>query len=357
MGILAVLILLVFFNLRKFYTIKKIAREKKWLTNVLALILSAAIFVIGYFTNMVYVVVIVLNFLIVIWILDFIGWILGKITNIHPKIYVAGIIAIIFTACYLTYGYFNDLNIVRTDYSIKTSKTIPDKKFRIAQIADAHVGTTFNGKELGKYVDEISKTNPDIFVITGDLIDDDTTKQDMIDTCKSLGRAKTKYGIYYVQGNHDEAYFADRGYEMKDFEKELKDNGVTYLKDEVKLIDDSVYLVGRLDRRHRDDRKETTKLMKGLDKKKYTIVLDHQPYDFNEQSNTNPDLVLCGHTHGGQLIPIGYLGELYGSYEKAYGIKKVNNTVFEVSSGISGWGVPYKTGAVSEYVIIDVNGR
>ncbi len=362
-GILAVLLLLVFFKIRKFHFIELIAKDKKWLVNVIALLLGVAIFVIGYFTNMVYMVVIVLHIWIFAWIFELLGLILGKITKKHPKIYLAGVCAILFTAMYLTYAYYHDWDIIRTNYTINTSKTITNEngkkipKFRIAQITDAHIGTTIDGKDLAKYTDEISKTNPDIFVITGDLLDDDTTKQEMIDTCKSLGRAKAKYGAYYIEGNHDAAYYKDRGYSMDEFKNDLKANGVTYMKDDVKLINNSVYVIGRYDRRFKKERKSMAQLTKGLDKKKYMIVLDHQPNDFDAQEKENVDLVLCGHSHGGQLLPIGYLGEWYGSYEKAYGIEKRKNTVFEVSSGISGWGVPFKTGAVSEYVIMDIKGR
>lgn len=358
--ILAVLVALMFFTVRKFYFVEKLSQGKKWLKNVLALGLCVLAFIVGYFTNMVYMVVIVLHFIIFDWILFFLGWILGKITKKHLKFYWAGILAVVVTIGYLSFAYWNDWNIVRTDYTVETNKTITDNKgkklsdFRIAQITDAHIGTTFDGKGLAKYIKEINKAKPDIFVITGDLIDDDTTKEQMIDTCNSLGLIKAKYGTYYIEGNHDAAYYKDRGYSMEEFQKDLENNGVTYMKDDVKLINDSVYVIGRIDRRFNDVRKSMAELTKGLDKSKYMIVLDHQPHDFKAQADSGVDLVLCGHTHGGQLFPIGYLGVWYGSYEKSYGIEKQKNTVFEVSSGISGWGVPYKTGAVSEYVILDI---
>ena len=44
--------------------------------------------------------------------------------------------------------------------------------------------------------------NPDIVVITGDYVDDDTKRQDMVDACRALGTFKTTYGVYYVLGNH-----------------------------------------------------------------------------------------------------------------------------------------------------------
>ena len=348
------------FRVKRFYFVEKLSQGKKWLKNVLALGLCVLAFIVGYFTNMVYMVVIVLHFIIFDWILFFLGWILGKITKKHLKFYWAGILAVVVTIGYLSFAYWNDWNIVRTDYTVETNKTITDNKgkklsdFRIAQITDAHIGTTFDGKGLAKYIKEINKAKPDIFVITGDLIDDDTTKEQMIDTCNSLGLIKAKYGTYYIEGNHDAAYYKDRGYSMEEFQKDLENNGVTYMKDDVKLINDSVYVIGRIDRRFKDERKSMAELTKGLDKSKYMIVLDHQPHDFKAQADSGVDLVLCGHTHGGQLIPLGWMTDIFHTNDCRYGEVKRGDTTFFTSSGIAGWGIPYKTGCISEYVIINV---
>ena len=126
--ILASLVALMFFTVRKFYFVEKLAKGKKWLRNVLALGLCVLVFVVGYFTNMVYMVVIVLHFIIFDWILFFIGWILGKITKKHLKIYLAGVLAVLLTVGYLSYANWNDWNIVRTDYTVETNKIIKDNK-------------------------------------------------------------------------------------------------------------------------------------------------------------------------------------------------------------------------------------
>ena len=53
----------------------------------------------------------------------------------------------------------------------------------------------------------MNKENPDVVVITGDFVDDDTSKEDMIQSCKALSKFKTKYGVYFVYGNHDKGYY------------------------------------------------------------------------------------------------------------------------------------------------------
>ena len=112
-------------------------------------------------------------------------------------------------------------------------------------------------------------------------------------------------------------------------------------------------MVGRQDKEVKD-RIDAITLTKDLDKNKYIIMLDHQPNDYDNETMSGADLVLSGHTHGGQLIPLGQFGLLLGSNDKIYGMEKRDNTTFIVNSGISDWAIKFKTGTVSEYVVIDV---
>lgn len=72
---------------------------------------------------------------------------------------------------------------------------------RIIQFADSHIGTTFDGKGLEKYVDEMQALNPDVVLITGDFVDDDTSKEDMIHACMALGEGcKSEFVVIDVKG-------------------------------------------------------------------------------------------------------------------------------------------------------------
>ena len=95
-------------------------------------------------------------------------------------------------------------------------------------------------------------------------------------------------------------------------------------------------------------------LLHNLDKGKYMIVLDHQPADFVNQAKSGVDLVLSGHTHGGQLLPFNQVGKWIKANDLIYGHEKRKNTDFIVTSGISAWAIKFKTGTKSEFVIIDV---
>ena len=84
------------------------------------------------------------------------------------------------------------------------------------------------------------------------------------------------------------------------------------------------------------------------------IVIDHQPADYDNQTKTEVDLVLSGHTHGGQLFPFNRVGKWIGANDLIYGYEKRAKTDFIVTSGISDWAIKFKTGCRSEYVVIDV---
>ena len=95
-------------------------------------------------------------------------------------------------------------------------------------------------------------------------------------------------------------------------------------------------------------------LMADIDDSKYVIMLDHQPNDYDAIAKAAPDLVISGHTHGGHIFPAGPVGLLMGANDAVYGLETRENTSFIVTSGMSGWEIPFKTFCVSEYVVIDI---
>ncbi len=263
---------------------------------------------------------------------------------------IRNIVAVIITIIYLGIGMYLDFHVFETKYTLYTNKDIND--FRIIQIADSHVGTTFDGNGFYKYIEKISKIDMDIFVITGDFVDDDTTLIDMKKSCEAFKLLKPKKGIYYVFGNHDRGYYNNRDFNEEDLIRELEKNGVKVLRDEVVELD-NIYIIGREDK-SRTTRKKIQELTKDLDKNKYMIVLNHQPNDYENESKEEVDLVLSGHSHGGQMWPIGPLSVIVGSNDEYYGHNHIDKTDFIVTSGISNWALYFKTGAKSEYVIIDI---
>lgn len=296
--------------------------------------------------------------LMVIWLLcDGVNCIVKKRRKVSSNKYYAGAFALVLTAVYLIFGWYFAHHVWRTEYVLTTDKQVGS--LRIVLISDSHVGSTFHGEGFAGHINTIQSENPDIVVVAGDFIDDDTTKEDMIAACEALGTLQTTFGVYYAFGNHDKGYYGPefRGYSGDDLIAELEKNHVVVLQDETVLLDDRFYLIGRQDRSAEygpGSRASMAELVSGLDPDKYSIVLDHQPSDYKAQTASGVDLVLSGHTHGGQLFPMNYMGSWTGIDDKTYGLEKRENTNFIVTSGISDWAIKFKTGCRSEYVVIDV---
>ena len=183
----------------------------------------------------------------------------------------------------------------------------------------------------------------------------------MLAACEALGKLKTPYGVFFAYGNHDDGYFRSGTFTGEELRKALTDNGVKILEDEAVLLANSTqgnvcYIVGRKDASARD-RLSIEELTEELDPEVYTVVLDHQPTDFDAEAQAKVDLVLCGHTHGGHLFPTGLVGVWFGGNDLCYGKDVREGSTFIVSSGISGWAMPFKTGCISEIVTVRVAGE
>ncbi|MBQ6674833.1 MAG: metallophosphoesterase [Ruminococcus sp.] len=346
------------FCFSRFGFVKKLAGDSGKRAKLIGLLCVAVIMAVLWIgLGLVNAAICIVNLLLFFLIGDAIGAVVRRALKKEKKHYYEGYIALAAAAAYLCVGFYLANGVWEKDYKLDTDKEIG--QLRIVQFADSHVGTTFDGEGLNKYIDQMNELEPDIVVITGDFVDDDTSREDMIAASAAVGRLKTKYGVYYCFGNHDKGYYdnARRGYNSDDLVAELEKNGVTVLEDEAVLVDDRFYVIGRADKSEEQrggSRKAISELMQGLDTDKYTIVLDHQPNDYDAEAAAKADLVLSGHTHGGQMLPINRIGEWIGANDFTYGYERIDDTDFIVTSGISDWAIDFKTGCCSEFVVIDV---
>ena len=332
-------------QLRKIKYIKEMKNKYlSWFISLIFLLLTIILFI--WNTTNGYVIMLHIFFVVLL------GEIIYKLVrSITKKEYKYGqeitlIASILVVFLYLGYGYYMAHHVVETHYEVIATKDIGVDRFRIVQVTDSHIGATMNGEDFYNYMLKINDTKPDIVVVTGDFIDDETTKEDFIKACSGLGVLDTNYGVYFVYGNHDEGYTRNND----GLREELLKNNVTILEDEGLDITGNIYLLGRKDKRYKD-RFPIKDLVKDIDTSKYIIDLNHQPNDYKNEEGL-VDLVISGHTHGGQMFPLQYI-DLSGN-NQMYGIEQRGNTTFIVSSGIGDWAVKFKTIAKAEYVVIDI---
>ena len=278
------------------------------------------------------------------------AWVVHKLSGRVPGPYRAGMVALVLTLLWLSYGWYNAHHVRRTVYTLEGEVSEP---FRVVGFSDAHVGAVFNGDAFYAYVERMNAEAPDAVVIVGDFVDDDSSLRDMESAVAALGKLQTKYGVYYVFGNHDSGYLnSRRGYDREKLVECLRANGVCVLEDEIVRLRGNVCLCGRQDAH--SERMSAYELTEGLSEEDYVILLDHQPTDYGAEMEAGADLVLSGHTHGGQLIPIRRLIRILGNNGRNYGHEKRGNTDFIVSSGIGDWAMDFKTGCISEYFVVDI---
>ena len=335
----------------------KLSDKHKFLSYFLSILPIFLIFLFG-LINLMSIAVVMLHLMVFVIVADLIACIARKISGKKFGYTTQTVLAVITCAIYLGIGWYNAHHVTQTEYTLYTDKSLPGDSLRIVAIADSHMSITLNKENFAKECERMQATNPDLVVIVGDFVDDESTKEDMTAACEALGKLRTTYGVYFVYGNHDRGYYGGnyRDFSAADLVDTLGKNNITILTDESLLLDDTFYLTGRLDKWIDKNRKNAQNLTADLDPSKYILMLDHQPNDFANEAAAGPDLVICGHTHGGHIFPTGTLSQWlgFGKVDLLYGKKHIDNTDFIVTSGISGWAMPFKTGTFSEYVVIDV---
>ena len=271
------------------------------------------------------------------------------------EIYNSGIIPIILTGIFITYGCINAKNVIEKEYNIYTDKNIRNEGYKVNFISDLHFGTTMSNNELQKYCDNISQRNVDIVILGGDIVDENTTLKQMKDAFKILSSIKSNYGIVYVYGNHDKSRYAiNPNYTEEELKEAISECRIKILEDDIYEINNELCIIGRKDRSDSEERKSAQDLVSEFNKDYYTIIVDHQPCEINENSENGYDLMVSGHTHFGQIWPLGHLMNLFKINEMNYGYERVGDMDIIVSSGMGGWGYPIRTEKKCEYLIINI---
>ncbi|MDO4272102.1 MAG: metallophosphoesterase [Eubacteriales bacterium] len=268
--------------------------------------------------------------------------------------YRSGLIPVIITAMLLGYGFYNMGHVVKTEYQITTEKNVND--YRIALITDTHYGTIQDPKLLDKAVEELNQEKLDIVILGGDIVEEDTSKEEMQQAFQVLGGIETSKGIYYVYGNHDRQPYTDqRSYTDEELIEAVEENHITILEDSYVEINEELILAGRGNAMwgNSSGRKSMEGLLQGVDRNHYIITADHQPIQAEENDAQGVDLEVSGHTHAGQIWPVGWLSELTGILN--YGEYQKGDCKVIVSSGFTGWGYPLRTEGHCEYVIIHLS--
>ena len=229
--------------------------------------------------------------------------------------------------------------------------------FRIAQVSDLH-NKDF-GEGYGQLLTLLSQINPDIIVVTGDLIDSRQTDLDI--ALEFAWQAGKIARVYYVSGNHEA-----RVPEYEDLKTGLVKAGVVILENqkvEITREGESITLMGIDDPSFQEDylfgdsesvvRQAIYDLQNESDG--YTILLSHRPELFDLYVETEMDLVFSGHAHGGQFrLPFvgGLVAPNQGFFPKYdAGLFSEGSTNMIVSRGVGNSIIPIRFNNRPEIIV------
>lgn len=274
-------------------------------------------------------------------------------------IWRSGIIAFAVTAAVMGYAYVNMHQVTVAGYTVQTNKPVREEGYRIVFLSDLHFGTTMDAEKLQDYCEQMQQEQPDLVVLGGDIVDEKSSLQEVEEAFGALATISSTFGTYYVYGNHDKGRYSKTcDFTKTQLAKIIEDAGIVILEDDTVLLNDELSISGRWDRSDAAQagrsRKASADLLKGAPETACHILADHQPRDMQENASAGYDLMLSGHTHAGQMWPVGLITELFDKGTVNYGQKSFGNMQLIVSSGIAGWGYPLRTGRHSEYAVISV---
>lgn len=221
---------------------------------------------------------------------------------------------------------------------------------RIVQLTDIHHGIYFPEAALRLAVELTNKLEPDIVALTGDFV---TRSRNYIQpAAEVLGGIRAREGVFAVLGNHDFRVGAD------EIAAELAHNEIDVLRNRhvtLRRRGQRVCLAGIDDFLYRAD---LPRAMRGIPEDAPTILLSHNPSIIGQAAELGIDLVLSGHTHGGQVrLPL--IGCVYGRSDEKMRFKKgrdsLDGTQIYVSRGLGMVVLPVRYGCPSEipYFILE----
>lgn len=277
-----------------------------------------------------------------------------KSRNTKKQKYIKLAIALSILIVIILFCNFQNKHLETTHYTYAAEKLGVDLDgYRIVQISDLH-NAKF-GKNNQKLVDRIRECEPDMIVLTGDLVDSNHTNVDR--AVQFVDEIVKICPVYYVTGNHE--------YWLEASEYDELMSGLT--RAGAVILDDQVVEISRGDAKFRlvglDDKSLADGTLEALlsDEKEFTVVLAHEPQYLARYAGIGVDLVLSGHAHGGQFrLPFvgGIVAPDQGFLpEYTAGEYYMNGTEMIVSRGLGNSVIPVRLFNFPEIVCVELVGK
>jgi predicted MPP superfamily phosphohydrolase len=214
---------------------------------------------------------------------------------------------------------------------------------RLVQLSDIHIGRILRRPFAESLVRRVNALDPDLIVITGDLVDG---RVDALGPqVEPFADLTAPLGVFFVTGNHDHYSDADPWVDK------VRSLGIRVLRNQRVSLEhgsDAFELAGVDDHRggFGGSTEDLERALAGRDPTLPLVLLAHDPATFRSAATAGVDLQLSGHTHGGQLWPFRYLVRLAGPF--IAGLYRRAESQLYVSRGTGFWGPPMRLFAPAE---------
>ncbi len=276
---------------------------------------------------------------------------LGKSRDMNLYLRVFLDLVLVCLGCFLTYASVHSAVKVPEvrSYEIKLAGLKEDLK--IALLADIHLGKNLHEDFLDKIILKVNEQNPDMVVIVGDLVD--TKVANFENYISKINDFKSKYGIFYVPGNHE--YY----HGINEILESLKNRTKMHilLNENVDLGVINIAGLGDLAGLQKGIfAPDLSRVKMDLNSSKPSILLAHQPKTALLYDLSDFNLILSGHTHGGQIFPFMFLVKMDQGFLKGlYNLS--DKTKLFVTSGAGFWGPSIRSFAESEIAILNLKAQ
>lgn len=293
---------------------------------------------------------------------------IGDMLMLLPKVtkapfvshrYFDGIKAVcvfVLTGIVCAYGFIHACSVEHVSYDVHITDKGDISDMKIVMISDLHIGSVGSESRLVMIIDEINALKPDIVCMAGDIFDTDYTAIRNPDKAAEILKGlNATYGVYACFGNHD------AGQTVGEMEAFLQRADVRLLKEEYIVIDNRLVLVGRLDSspiggHGAQKRGELSEFLNSDIMHLPVVVLDHNPANISTYGK-EADLIMCGHTHKGQMFPVNFITDAIYEVDHGYYQKNSESPHVIVTSGVGVWGMPMRIGTDCEIVTVRILNR
>ena len=259
-------------------------------------------------------------------------------------------LAVFFTTMVIGHRNVRYPRVMYQKYTVKRlvpEGAVLEKRMRLVFFSDLHIGEAMTPDYIARAVKLIQDQQPDLILCGGDFIDHRAVYAYDPRVMASLRSLHAPMGVYYVLGNHE---YRD------DLEANIRwvsEVGGTLLRDSIAFPGDGpLTLIGRDDWVN-GNRKPFEVIANEADPLRGPVILmEHTPASIDSIGDSPVDLILCGHTHGGQIWP----GQLmvWWRYGMVSGTRPVGEREVCISSGIGSAGATYRVGTRSEIRVYDL---